>query len=69
MQTKTGRKPYTAYFSETGQAVYEQNRGNCGAKRKFLVSMEFIDFASCEKILNQGWSPVAVVGFSKQQTY
>ncbi|HHX61604.1 MAG TPA: IS30 family transposase [Epulopiscium sp.] len=46
---------------------YEQNRENCGAKSKLLVAMEFIDFA-CEKILDQGWSPDAVVGFAKRQT-
>ena len=66
-QLKTGRKPYTAYFAETGQAVYERNRKNCGAKSKLLEAIEFIDFA-CEKIMNQGWSPDAVVGFAKQQT-
>lgn len=64
-QLKTGRKPFTSYFPETGQAVYEQNRRNCGAKSKLLVAMEFIDFA-CEKILNSDWSPDAVVGFTKQ---
>ncbi|MBE1556004.1 helix-turn-helix domain-containing protein [Sporosarcina limicola] len=54
-QLKTGRNPYTAYFPETGQAVYEQNR-------KFVVPK-----VNCGKIMNQGWSPNAVVGFSKQQ--
>ncbi len=66
-QLKTGRKPFTAYYPETGQAVYEQNRKNCGAKSKLLEAAEFIDFA-CEKILDQGWSPDAVVGFAKRQT-
>lgn len=65
-QLKTGRKPFAAYYPETGQAVYEQNRKNCGAKSKLLVAMEFIDFA-CKKILKQGWSPDAVVGFARQQ--
>jgi len=64
-QLKTGRKPFTAYYPETGQTVYEQNRKNCGAKSKLLVAIDFIDFA-CEKILDQGWSPDAVVGFAKQ---
>jgi len=67
-QLKTGRKSYSAYFPETGQAVYEQNRKNCGAKSKLLVAIEFIDLA-CEMILDKGWSPDAVVGFSKQQAY
>ena len=66
-QLKTGRTPYTAYFAETGQAVYERNRLNCGAKSKLLVAVEFIDFAS-EKIMDQGWSPDAVVGFANKQT-
>lgn len=65
-QLKTGRTPYTAYFAETGQAVYERNRINCGAKSKLLVAIEFIDFA-CEKITNQGWSPDSVVGFANKQ--
>lgn len=66
-QLKTGRTPYTAYFAETGQAVYERNRMNCGAKCKLLVAAEFIDFA-CEKIMNNGWSPDAIVGFTSTQT-
>ena len=65
-QLKTGRKPFMAYYPETGQAIYEQNRRNCGAKCKLLVAMEFIKFAS-DKILNKGWSPDAVVGFAKWQ--
>lgn len=55
-----------AYFAETGQAVYEQNKINCGAKSKLLIAIEFIDFA-CEKILDKGWSPDVVVGFAKKQ--
>lgn len=66
-QLKTGRMSYTAYFAETGQAVYARNRINCGAKSKLLVAIEFIDFA-CEKITDQGWSPDAVVGFANKQT-
>src|SRR5690625_513910 len=66
-QLKTGGKSYTAYFPETGQAVYEQNRKNCGAKSKLLVAMEFIDYA-CEKILDKDWSPDAVVGHAKKHT-
>ena len=41
-QLKTGRTPYTAYFAETGQAVYEQNRINCGAKSKLLVATNLL---------------------------
>lgn len=66
-QLKTGRTPYTAYFAETGQAVYERNRMNCGAKSKLLTAGEFIEFA-CDRILHYGWSPDAVVGFAGKQT-
>jgi len=65
-QLKTGRTTYTTYFAETGQAVYERNRSNCGAKSKLLVAIEFINFA-CDKITHQGWSPDAVVGFANKQ--
>lgn len=50
MQLKTGRKPYTAYFPETGQTVYEQNRKKCGAKSKLLIASEFFDFACVSKL-------------------
>lgn len=66
-QLKTGRKPFTAYYPETGQAVYEKNRENCGAKSKLLVALEFIDFA-CEMIIDHDWSPDAVVGFARRQS-
>lgn len=65
-QLKTGRLPFTVYFARTGQAVYERNRLNCGAKSKLLTAGEFIDFA-CEKITDFGWSPDAVVGFAEKQ--
>jgi len=60
-QLEAGGDSYTAYFTETGQAVYEQNRRNCGAKSKLLVAMEFIDYA-CKKILEKDWSPDSVTG-------
>lgn len=66
-QLKTGRKPYTTYFPETGQAVYEQNRINCGAKSKLLTAIEFINYA-CERITIDEWSPDAVVGFANKQS-
>lgn len=66
-QLKTGRTPYTAYIAETVQAVYERNRKNSGAKSKLLVATEFIDFA-CDKIIEDGWSPDAVVEFVSTQT-
>ncbi|ARK22279.1 hypothetical protein [Sporosarcina ureae] len=42
-QLKTGRTPYTTYFAETEQAIYERNRLQCGAKSKLLIANEFID--------------------------
>lgn len=65
-QLKTGREPYTAYFAETGQAVYEQNRTQCGAKSRLLIANEFLDFV-CSRITHHGWSPDAVVGFANRQ--
>jgi IS30 family transposase len=65
-QLNTGRKPFIAYFNETGQAVYERNRLNCGAKSKLLFAIEFVDFA-CEKIIDDSWSPDAVVGYVSRQ--
>ena len=38
----------------------------CGAKSKLLIAQDFIDFA-CDRILKQGWSPDAVVGFANKQ--
>lgn len=67
IQLKIGRTPYMAYFAETGQAVYERNRINCGAKSKLLVANEFMEFA-CKKIMDKGWPPDAVVGFANKQT-
>ncbi|ARK20670.1 integrase [Sporosarcina ureae] len=66
IQLKTGRTSYTAYFAETGQAIYERNRLQCGAKSKLLMANEFVNFA-CDKILDQDWSPDAVVGFTSLQ--
>jgi len=34
MQMRTDLSTYKVYFPETGQAVYEKNRMNCGAKRQ-----------------------------------
>lgn len=67
-QLKMGRMPYKAYFDEKGQAAYERNRLNCGAKNRLLTVVEFINFA-CEKITDQGWPPDAVVGFADKQPF
>jgi len=47
MQMRTDLSTYKVYFPETGQAVYEKNRMNCGAKRK-LAQVE--DFLNLQKI-------------------
>lgn len=66
IQLKTGRQPYTAYFPETGQAAYEQNRKSCGAKSKLLEAAEFIESA-CNQIMDEDWSPDAAIGFAKRK--
>ncbi len=63
-QLKSSLEVYEDYFPETGQAVYEKNRLNCGRKCKLLQSESFIEFAE-EKILNEKWSPDAIVGACK----
>ncbi len=46
--------------------MYERNRLNCGAKSKLLVAIEFVNF-TCEKIIDDSWSPDAVVGYASRQ--
>ncbi|KAA0954733.1 IS30 family transposase [Planococcus sp. ANT_H30] len=60
-QMKTGRKIVNAYFPETGQLKYEENRHSCGAKLKLDDAIEFIQYAEI-KILKDNWSPDAVCG-------
>lgn len=63
-QLKTGRKVHHAYFPETGQAIYDKNRKNCGAKSKLTTASKFLTFA-CERIKKHKWSPDAIVGYAK----
>ena len=65
-QMRTDLSTYKQYFSETGQAVYEKNCMNCGAKCKLDQVEELIKFAE-EKILYEKWSPDAVVGLYKRE--
>lgn len=65
-QIDTFRKPYTKYFPDVGVRVYEENRENCGAHSTVITAWESINFAE-EKILEDDWSPVAVVGYAKRQ--
>ncbi|WP_058484826.1 IS30 family transposase [Defluviitalea phaphyphila] len=65
-QLRSDLSSYKQYFPETGQAVYEKNRRNCGAKYKLAQVQKFIKFAE-DKILNEKWSPDAVVGLCKRK--
>lgn len=64
-QLKSDLTTYTAYFPDTGQAVYEKHRTNCGAKCKLAQTEGFLAFAE-DRILNEKWSPDAVVGACKR---
>lgn len=61
-QRRSDLTEYKAYYPETGQAVYEKNRANCGAKFKMAQVSGFIKFA-VEKIQQDEWSPDAVCGY------
>jgi len=63
-QLNSNLTTYTAYFPETGQAVYEKNRSHCGAKSKMAQVEDFLKFAE-EKIIKDRWSPDTVVGACK----
>ena len=65
VQRRSDLSTYEEYFPETGQAVYEKNRMNCGTKCKLAQVEEFLKFAE-DKILNEKWSPDAVVGSCKR---
>ncbi|MCX7950451.1 MAG: IS30 family transposase [Clostridiales bacterium] len=68
LQLKSDLSSYSAYFPETGQAVYENHRSNCGAKIKLAQAEEFIRFAE-EHILKNNWSVDTVVGYCKIDPY
>ena len=59
-QRNSNLTTYTAYFPETGQAVYEKNRSHRGAKSKIAHVEEFLKWIE-EKILKDRWSPDAIV--------
>jgi len=60
MQMRTDLSTYKVYFPETGQAVYEKNRMNCGAKRKLAQVEDFLKFAE-DKILREKWSQMQLL--------
>lgn len=63
-QMKSDRTTFEAYFPDTGQRKYEENRKACFAKLKLDETIEFIRFAE-KKILEDKWSPDAVCGYAK----
>lgn len=65
-QMKSDRTLYEAYFPETSQMRYEENRKACGAKYKLDEVSEFIEYAET-KIRKDEWSPDAVWGRAKLQ--
>lgn len=63
---KTGRNTFEAYYPETAQAKYEENRKACGAKIKLDDAIEFIQYAEA-KILKDHWSPDAVCDSAERE--
>jgi len=56
---------YTAYFSEVGQRVYEQRRGNCGSKNKVVGCADLVAFVENKVLCEEKWSPDAAIGYAK----
>jgi len=56
---------YTAYFSEVGQRVYEERRGNCGSKSKVVACSDFVEFVESKVLGEEKWSPDAAIGYAK----
>ncbi len=54
-QMRTDLSTFEKYFAQTGKAVYDKNRANCGRKSKLFEVEEFLEFAE-EKILKDKWS-------------
>ena len=65
-QLRSDLTTYKAYFPETGQAVYENNRLECGKKLKVLQVKPFLQYAE-KKILKGKWSPDVVVGAARRK--
>lgn len=63
-QRRSDLTKYEAYFPEASQAIYENNRANCGAKYKLGSIADFIHFA-VEKMQKDHWSLDAVCGYAK----
>lgn len=63
---KTYIYTYYVYDPNVAQARYEDLRKNTGRRPKWVESSKFIDWAD-QKMLKDGWSPDAVIGFAKRQ--
>jgi len=68
IQLRSDLTTYETYFPETGQAVYEKRRKNCGARRKLSSAAEFIKYAEGKMLQKRAWSPDAIVGSCKKDT-
>ena len=66
IQLRSDLTAYETYFPETGQAIYEKRRENCGAKHKLASAAEFIKFAEKKMLQKKPWSPDAIVGSCKK---
>lgn len=66
VQQIKGDKEVMIYYPDTGQAVYEKNRKNCGKKFKFLQCSDFIDHAM-DLFYNKNHSIDAICGAARVQ--
>ena len=59
-------KPYTRYFGDTGQCVYENRRRNSHCPMKLLKAEKFVSFA-VEQILTKHLAPDVICGLAKEK--
>ena len=63
---KKASKTTNIYYPDTGQAIYEKNRRNCGPKFKFLSCSDFINFVETN-FLDKNFSIDSICGRSKSE--
>lgn len=63
---KTYQYTYPVYFSDVGQRQYEANRIHSKRQPKWVHIPALMDYAD-EKMLDDGWSPDAVIGALKKE--
>jgi len=56
---------YTAYFADSGQRMYEKNRGACGAKNKAVECAAMVNFVELKLKSKGKWSVDAAVGYAR----